>query len=133
MKRLLSLVLVVTVLLGQAPAWALVGRERCMPQASLACLRVCTKSASLLSRGGQLPTLGQNCAKVETRLAQPSLAALRAPALVLPMQARALSAATARSAEPSLAFIHRAHAPPRVALAQIYQSVPVAQAPPALI
>lgn len=132
MKRLLALTLALTILLGQAPAWAL---DRCMTMASsgLACVRICTKSADLLTQHGKLPSVGQACAKVVTRFAQPSTAALIAPSLSVPAMTYPVAAAPSLDLHASTSIARRAHAPPSALPAQAFLSVPVAQGPPALV
>jgi hypothetical protein len=131
MKKIWSILLVSVLILGQAPAWALACSQRCMPQASLACLRACAKSKALLTHNGALPSLGQACGRVETRFAQPSLAAIAAPALIVPSSNYAAPLVAAQ--QPLAVFTVRAqaHAPPCASPAQAFLSVPVAQAPPA--
>lgn len=130
MKRMLTSLLVLTLLLGQAPAWAMACGQRCMPSASLACLRVCAKSKDLLTQHGKLPSLGQGCGQVETRFAQPSLAAVVLPSLTLPQSTFSAPVALTASLAASIAFLQYAHAPPLAKPAQTILSVPVAQAPP---
>ena len=133
MKRIVTLVLAITVFLGQAPAWALVCAHRCMPQVNLACVRICAKSASLLTQGGKLAGIGQACTRVETRFAEPSLAAVTVPALSVPALAYAVPLASSAALHVPIAIVQRAHAPPSALPAQAFLSVPVAQGPPALV
>jgi hypothetical protein len=130
MKRLLTLVLAITLFLGQAPAWAL---DRCMTMAEtgLACVRVCTKSADLLTQHGKLPSVGQVCAKVVTRYAQPSVASTAVAPPSIPVATYSTAVAPQAEASVSIAIVHRAHAPPSALPAQAFLSVPVAQGPPA--
>ena len=130
MKRLVTLALVLVVLLGQAPAWAMVGSCLRPMGSGLACVRICAKSADLLTQHGKLPSLGQVCARVQTRFAQPGVVALNAPDLGLPILGYALPSAAIAGRKPTFAMIHRAHAPPGALPAQAVLSVPVAQAPP---
>jgi hypothetical protein len=133
MKKLWVSLLALGLLLGQAPAWAMVCSQRCMPQASLVCLRACAKSKALLTHNGALPSVGQSCGQVQVRLAQPSLAAVTAPAMALPVSTYAppLTVAVVHAAEPFI--VSQAHAPPCAGPAQAFLSVPVAQAPPAAL
>lgn len=133
MKRLLTLVLALTVLLGQAPAWALA--NRCMPMdaTGLNCLRVCAKSRDLLTQHGKLPSVGQACARVETRFAQPSLSAVSLTELSIPLLAFCAAPSAAVQVQPSVAIARRAHAPPSTPVLQAILSVPLAQGPPALV
>ncbi len=131
MKRMVTLVLALTVFLGQAPAWALSKDCAAMAQSGLACLRVCAKSEALLTQGGKLASVGAACAKVETRFAQPSLSAVVLPALDPPTADLVAPLGLQGQLQPSFSTIQRAHAPPCDAFLTAVLSVPVAQAPPA--
>lgn len=130
MKRLLTLVLAITLVLGQAPAWAL---DRCMTMAEtgLACVRVCAKSADLLTQHGKLPSVGQVCAKVQARFAQPSVLASVAPSLSVPVLPYGVVSVPSVELQDVKTVAQRAHAPPSPLPAQAFLSVPVAQGPPA--
>lgn len=96
----------------------------------LACVKVCARSADLLTQHGKLPSVGQVCARVQTRFAQPGVVTLNAPGVDLPVLGYALPFAAVPGRKPTLAMIHRAHAPPVALPAQAFLSVPVAQGPP---
>ena len=132
MRKFAVLFLALVIFLGQAPAWAL--SRACMPMAAngLDCLRLCAKSAALLTQHNKFDSIGQACSKVETRFAQPSLVATTAPSLPMPAVTYAAPLNCASAISPSLNFVSRAHAPPVRLPAQAILSVPVAQAPPAL-
>jgi hypothetical protein len=133
MKKIWLTSLAIILGLGQAPAWALVCKSACMPQASLACLRACAKSEALLTQGGALPNIGAACAEVQARFALPSLAAVEAPGLHLPVTEFMASVMVVTLPTLSLSIVQRAHAPPSDWLSQAILSVPVAQAPPSLV
>lgn len=132
MQKFATFLLAIALLMGQAPAWALSSRCTSMPTKSLDCVRLCTKSAALLTQGGKLAGIGQACSKVETRFAHASLAATTAPALSVPTLAFSLPLSHGSGSQASLSLVSRAHAPPSPLPAQAFLSVPVAQAPPAL-
>jgi hypothetical protein len=132
MKKFSIGLLALVLALGQAPAWAIVCEQRCMPQASLDCLRACAKSEALLTDNGALPNIGRACGHVEASFAVPGLTTA-SPSLSLPVLAVTGLAPLAGPSSALSVQAARAHSPPLPSPSQIDLSVPLAQAPPAAL